>query len=244
MAASSFCQSTSHWAVTSAVWAVATSDEFDVPDGRARNFQAGSITWKRGSLVAYAVRSDIFLVWTAAGRERGSLGFPVSDDLTTRNGQGRYTHFEGGTLVRADGKVSSYYPDYTFQLDQYQIKTTRSRHEDTNFVYVATVRAGKVVRSQQQPMGDQNDGLYRSGLQERVTINDLSKTTAFAFTITNSGSGNNDALRKNVDSAVEAAASSGLVGTLTGGGVIVGAVTTGAAILWNTACQPSRVRRL
>ncbi|MDQ6876463.1 MAG: hypothetical protein M3082_01950 [Candidatus Dormibacteraeota bacterium] len=58
---------------------------------------------------------------------------------------------------------------YTFKLDQYQIKTTRSRHKDTNYISAALtvkdnetaapVTKGTLTRF----MGDQNDGFFPVG---------------------------------------------------------------------------------
>jgi hypothetical protein len=54
---------------------------------------------------------------------------------------------------------------YTFGLDNYEIKDTRSRHEDTNYVAVALSVSGKMVGNPQtKSMGDQNNGTYAVGL--------------------------------------------------------------------------------
>jgi hypothetical protein len=210
----------------------AIGDEFAVPGGRARDYQAGTISWKSGAFSAYAVRSDIFRVWTASGRERGWLGFPESDDLTTSDGKGRFTHFEGGTLVRSS-QVVAYRPTYTFSLDSYRIDNTRSLFDDTNYVYIAAKDSGN-VRSQQRFMGDEDEGTYRPGLQTTLTITDPSKPASFAYTITNSGSGNNDALRQGLDKAVEIG--SGAVAA--NSGPIVGAVAAGVGLLWKYGFSP------
>ena len=73
--------------------------ELPAPDGRGRfsAFERGSIYWSpttRASAVLGAVRDR----WAALGWELGPLGYPVSDELPTPDGRGRYNHFTGGSV--------------------------------------------------------------------------------------------------------------------------------------------------
>jgi uncharacterized protein with LGFP repeats len=44
------------------------------------------------------LRGEIYAHWVAGGWEQGPLGFPTSDQLPTRDGDGRYTTFQGGAI--------------------------------------------------------------------------------------------------------------------------------------------------
>jgi len=76
------------------------TDETGTPNGRGRfnHFEHGSIYWTpaRGS---HEVHGAIRDKWASLGWERSRLGFPVSDERTPPNGHGRFSDFEGGTIV-------------------------------------------------------------------------------------------------------------------------------------------------
>jgi uncharacterized protein with LGFP repeats len=65
--------------------------------GRCRDFAGGSIYWKPQT-GAHEVHGDIRIKWAQLGGTRGFLGFPVTDELGTPDGHGRYNHFEGGSI--------------------------------------------------------------------------------------------------------------------------------------------------
>jgi uncharacterized protein with LGFP repeats len=75
------------------------SDESAMGDGLGRysNFQGGSIFWspKTGP---HAMHSAIMPKWIRLGGPRSFLGYPVSDDVATPGGRGRFVHFEGGSI--------------------------------------------------------------------------------------------------------------------------------------------------
>jgi uncharacterized protein with LGFP repeats len=75
------------------------TDELPTPNGRGRfnHFQGGSIYWSPAT-GPHEVHGGIRSVWAAHGWEAGVLGFPVTDELPGRDGQGRYNHFEGGSV--------------------------------------------------------------------------------------------------------------------------------------------------
>jgi uncharacterized protein with LGFP repeats len=81
----------------------AGSAEMALPDGRgrARDFQNGSIYWTQQT-GAHEVHGGIRLKWAQLRGERGFLGYPVTDESGTLDGQGRYNHFEGGSIFWRD----------------------------------------------------------------------------------------------------------------------------------------------
>ena len=75
------------------------TDELATPDGRGRfnHFQGGSIYWTEQT-GAFEVRGAIHGSWARSGWERGVLGYPVTDELGTPDGTGRFNHFQGGSI--------------------------------------------------------------------------------------------------------------------------------------------------
>ncbi len=74
------------------------TDETSTPDekGRYNHFQGGSIYW-HPYIGSYEVHGAIRAFWANEGYEKGTLGYPMSDELTTPGG-GRYSVFEGGVI--------------------------------------------------------------------------------------------------------------------------------------------------
>jgi hypothetical protein len=68
-------------------------------DGRgfSRRFRNGVIYWSRTS-GAHEVRGAILDKWSSLGFEAGHLGYPVSDELGTPDGIGRFNRFEKGMI--------------------------------------------------------------------------------------------------------------------------------------------------
>ena len=77
----------------------AGSAEMSLPDGRGRvrDFRHGSIYWtpEHG---AFEVHGDIRVKWARCGGHGGFLGYPVTDELACGPGNGRFNHFEGGSI--------------------------------------------------------------------------------------------------------------------------------------------------
>lgn len=76
-----------------------TTDETATPDGigRFNHFQDGkSIYWSPDTGAA-AVMGSIREKWAQLGWER--FGYPVTDELGTPDGRGRYNHFSGGASI-------------------------------------------------------------------------------------------------------------------------------------------------
>lgn len=76
-----------------------TSDELPTPDGRGRynTFDGGCIYWTAAT-GAHAVWGAIRDKWAGLGWEAGKLGYPVGDELTNPDGQGKRQQFESGTM--------------------------------------------------------------------------------------------------------------------------------------------------
>lgn len=73
--------------------------EMGTPDGvgRYNHFQGGSIYWTPG-LGAHEVHGYIKAKWESLGWEQSFLGYPITDELGTPDGIGRYNHFQGGSI--------------------------------------------------------------------------------------------------------------------------------------------------
>jgi uncharacterized protein with LGFP repeats len=81
-----------------------TTDETATPDGvgRYNHFQGGSVYWTPQT-GAHEVHGAIRDRWASLGWERGFLGYPTSDELTTEDGLGRYSEFEHGSIYWSPG---------------------------------------------------------------------------------------------------------------------------------------------
>ncbi len=62
----------------------------------------GSIYWSP-STPAAEIRGAIFGRWVQLGWERGSLGYPVTNEMATPDGTGRYNHFQRGSVYWTPG---------------------------------------------------------------------------------------------------------------------------------------------
>jgi uncharacterized protein with LGFP repeats/GH25 family lysozyme M1 (1,4-beta-N-acetylmuramidase) len=78
--------------------------ELPTPDGEGRfnHFAGGSIYWTPPT-GAHTVQGAIRQVWASSGWEAGPLGYPVTDELPTPDGIGRFTHFEHGSIYWTPG---------------------------------------------------------------------------------------------------------------------------------------------
>jgi len=77
----------------------ATTTELGAPDriGRFTHYAGGSIYW-HPSIGAFAVQGAIRGAWQRLRWETGPMGYPVTDELRTPDGVGRYNHFTGGSI--------------------------------------------------------------------------------------------------------------------------------------------------
>jgi len=76
------------------------TDELGAPDGHGRynHFEGGCIYWKPETH-AHEVHGAIKDKWASMGWERSRLGYPISDEKKTSDGRGRFSDFEGGTIL-------------------------------------------------------------------------------------------------------------------------------------------------
>ena len=77
-----------------------TTPESQTPSARPglfRHYQGGSIYWSENT-GAHEVHGLIRSKWGEMNWEQGELGFPTTDELTASDGQGKYNHFQGGSL--------------------------------------------------------------------------------------------------------------------------------------------------
>ncbi|OJT21913.1 hypothetical protein BO221_24475 [Archangium sp. Cb G35] len=76
-----------------------TTSELATPDGRGRfnHFQNGSIYWTP-TTGAWAVYGQIRIKWEQLGWETSYLGYPLTNEMVTPDGVGRYNHFERGSI--------------------------------------------------------------------------------------------------------------------------------------------------
>ncbi|TNC28226.1 choice-of-anchor D domain-containing protein [Amycolatopsis alkalitolerans] len=86
-----------------------TTDETGTPDGVGRynhfsRSDGASIYWTPNT-GAHFIQGAIRAKWAAMGWERGPQGYPITDELTTPDGVGKYNHFS-----RADGASIYWYP--------------------------------------------------------------------------------------------------------------------------------------
>ena len=77
----------------------AGSDEATTFDGRGRfrDFEQGTLIWTPET-GAHEVHGAIRLKWASLSGEGGFLGYPLTDELGTPDGRGRYNHFQGGSI--------------------------------------------------------------------------------------------------------------------------------------------------
>lgn len=86
-----------------------TTAEQACPDGigRYRHYQGASIYWspQTGAQLIYGlIRSK----WAALGWEKSPLGYPTTDELNASSGKGRFTNFQGGTIIWKTGASQAF----------------------------------------------------------------------------------------------------------------------------------------
>lgn len=96
-------------AVTPWIGSRITNGENPLPEGAWAEFENGHVYWKRGATAAYVIpHGGLFETYGAEyGWERGPLGYPTRpfDKVTG----GAVQAFEGGVLLRQDGKDRGWY---------------------------------------------------------------------------------------------------------------------------------------
>jgi hypothetical protein len=81
-------------------WAFPTTDETGVDDGRGRfnHFTGGKAIYWTPETRARVIEGEILTKWLSVGGGR-AYGYPVTDELTTPNGRGKYNHFENDRSI-------------------------------------------------------------------------------------------------------------------------------------------------
>ncbi len=75
------------------------TDQLRTPDGigRFNRFQRGMIYWTPAT-GAHEVHGAILDKWTAMGYELSVVGYPITDEIGTPDGIGRFNHFQTGSI--------------------------------------------------------------------------------------------------------------------------------------------------
>lgn len=80
------------------------TEETLCPDNRGvyQHYEGGSIYWTPDT-GAWEVHGDIRAKWASLGWETSLLGYPVTDETSTPDGVGRYSHFQRGSIYWTPG---------------------------------------------------------------------------------------------------------------------------------------------
>lgn len=80
------------------------TDELGNPDGvgKRSQFEGGTIYWHPDT-GAHTVWGAIGSAWGSMGWEGGRLGYPITDELGSPDGVGRYSDFQRGTIYWGEG---------------------------------------------------------------------------------------------------------------------------------------------
>ncbi|MCT2048066.1 hypothetical protein M3D57_11325, partial [Corynebacterium sanguinis] len=113
-----------------------TTDELKTPDGvgRFNHFQGGSIYWSPNT-DAHQIWGGIRDTWAAQGWETGPLGYPVTDELTTPDGKGKYNHFQGGSIYwspstgahKVQGEIRNYWARNGWEKSRFGFPVSEER---------------------------------------------------------------------------------------------------------------------
>ena len=125
-------------------------------------------------------------------------------------------------------------PRYTFSLDSFEIRNTRSRHLDTDYVtFAVTVGNGK-PQTQTKSMGDLNNGVFSVGLTFKDVAVADEKAVIVTYVILNSGHQSQSDINSELEGAATQLANAGAQAAATaigsGLGTLVGASIGGAVV--------------
>ena len=158
-----------------------TTDETATPDGRGRynHFQGGSIYWHPKTR-AHEVHGAIRDKWASLGWERSSLGYPRTDEMTTLDGKGRVSRFQGGWIY--------WYPDTGARVGMppgqrainQAVEGFLSRHRVAG-LSVAIAKDGQLRYAGGHGLADRENGIALD-VDHRLRIGSISKSvTAVAI---------------------------------------------------------------
>ncbi len=113
----------------------------------------------------------------------------------------------------------------TFVMDSLSILDTRSRHNDTDYVYLAaTVGANDPVYAT-RPLGDLNNGTHGVALSVEVDIPDDETIVVFSYVVVNSGHGGSGARERAAQSALSTIGKEIIAhGAVAAGAIVVGTI--------------------
>ena len=115
----------------------------------------------------------------------------------------------------------------TFTMDSFGISNTRSRHNDTDFVYLSAKVGANPIVFVSKSMGDVNNGTHSVGLSLEVDIPDDDTPVVFNYLIVNNSHGGNDAKEKAAQWALNTIAEE----IIKHGAITVAAVTVGTVLV-------------
>lgn len=84
-------------ATKSGAYGSCVTNEYDVKDGRAQDFRGGRAYWSKDT-GAQVLFGRIGARYSEFGGPDSWLGFPVSGEMATPDGKGRYVHFQNGSI--------------------------------------------------------------------------------------------------------------------------------------------------
>lgn len=135
-----------------------TTDEIVLPDGvgRRQEFKGATIYWSPLS-GAHNVQGAVRQKWIDLGAERGSLGYPITDEIVTPDGLGRMNRFRNGVIYWTSG--SGAHPVAGRILDLW----SRAGYEKSQWGYPTGDPAGVAGEPGAQVQKFQRGSIYVSG---------------------------------------------------------------------------------
>src|ERR1035437_720774 len=115
----------------------------------------------------------------------------------------------------------------TFTMESFGISNTRSRHNDTDFVYLSAMVGANPIVSVSKSMGDVNNGTHSVGLSLEIDIPDDDTPVVFNYLIMNNSHGGNDAKAKAAQAALNTIAEE----IIKHGAITAAAVTVGSFLV-------------
>lgn len=78
-------------------WGACLNNEYDVKGGKAQDFRAGRAYWS-AETGAHMLIGRIGARYTEMGGTDSWLGFPLTNEMQTPDGKGRFVHFQNGSI--------------------------------------------------------------------------------------------------------------------------------------------------
>lgn len=144
--------------------------------GRFNHFQHGSIYWSPWTYGAREVHGSIRDHWASQGWEQGPLGYPTTDELPTRDGNGRVSQFEFGSIECYPDNcafASSFKPIVRVEVSNLKAHQTTEDNifNDRDEVYFVctggTTQGREISLPRISPGGDENYYQYKNGWERK-----------------------------------------------------------------------------